>query len=197
MNSSTLQILFFSGIPIGIFLLVVGIKMLRKFFSSQNTVMEIPLSDKTMDFEIIKQGRYAVWVKAPVFQKNHLDKVKLQLYNKDKQEYIKLWHIFVRPQSNNGSAGQLKYLFFRAEAGNYRAEIVEGSNICKTLIFIEKLMLILTLVYSRFKEADMNKCFFQVRENTPPLYGLRGTLTTVLGGVSILVGIVFSVIPLD
>ena len=154
--------------------------------------MEISLSDKSMDFEITKSGRYAIWVKAPVFKRNHLDKVKINIYNQDKQKYIKLWKNIVAPQSSNGSVGQMKYLFFKAEAGNYTAELSKGTQ----LRILERILWAVLFVLFRvlLEEADINKCFFQVRENTPPLYGLFGTLTTIVGGVSIMSGFVLGIL---
>ena len=86
-----LKILFFVCIPIGIWLLIVGIKMVYKVFNTK-ILAEIRMSDESVNFEITKSGSYAIWVKAPVFQKNYLDEVKIKIYNQDKQEYKKLWY---------------------------------------------------------------------------------------------------------
>jgi hypothetical protein len=189
MNLQVLQILFFSCIPIGIFLFVKGIKMVRKF-SNKNILMEMRLSDNSMDFAITKSGRYAVWVKAPVCKRNHLDKVKINIYNQNKQKYLKLWKNIFATQSNNGSVGQSKYLSFKAQAGNYKAELSEGTQ----LRIIERMLWVIYQPILRLKEADINECFFQVRENTSPFYGLLSVLTIILGVGSAIAGFVLGLL---
>ena len=174
MNLITFKILFFICIPIGIFLLVAGIKIVYKVFNAK-VIVETQMSEESASFEITKSGNYSIWIKAPVFRTNHLDKIKPKIYNQDNQKYIKLRYNFLRSQftrSNNGSVGQLKLLTFKAEKGNYQLELVEGSSIH---IPFEK------QIDSVFKEADIAKCFIQVRENTPTFYGLSGVLLIVLG----------------
>lgn len=189
MPPQTFQIvLLYVSIPLGIFLLVKGIKMVRKVLA-QDILMEMPMSKKTIDFEIQESGQYAVWVKVPVLKFNHLDKIKIAIYNKDTEKYVTLWKKVIGVKSNDGSVAQGKFLTFTVEAGNYKAELLEGTQ----LILLERFIWLFNGWWYKliFKEADIDKCFFQVRKDTPPLYGLRTTLTTVLGGVIILVSIVF------
>ena len=118
---------------------------------------EIQMSEESVNFEIAEPGSYSVWVKAPVFQKNYLDKIKVKIYNQDDKEYVKLQYTIFGTQSNNGSVGQMKFLTFKAKAGHYKIELVEGSN----LPFWQKhLGAVLPLKY-----ADINNCLFQIRKN--------------------------------
>ena len=175
MNLIILKILFFICIPIGIFLLVAGIKLVYKVFNTK-VIVETQMSEEGVSFEITKSGNYSIWIKAPIFRTNHLDKIKPKIYNQDNQKYIKLRYNFLRSQytrSNNGSVGQMKLLTFKAEKGNYQLELVEGSSLH---IPFEK-----QIVSSVLKEADIAKCFIQVREDTPSFYGLSGVLLIVLG----------------
>ncbi len=179
-----LKILFFTCIPIGIFLLVVGIKRVHRVF---NTAMlaEVRMSEESVDFEIAEAGRYAIWVKAPAFQANHLDRIRPAIYNSDKRQEIELQHNFLRPRSNNGSTGQLKLFTFRAEAGSYTMKLVEGSSL---------LIPLQGLAGSMLKEADTANCLFQVRKTTPPLYGLSGVLLIVLGAGGSIAGFVLGLL---
>ena len=185
MNLAILQILFFVCIPIGIGLLIVGIKMIYKVFNT-NILAEIRMSAESVNFEITKSGSYAIWVKAPVFQRNYLDKVKIKIYNQDKQEYKELWYNIFSTQSNNGSVGKMKFLTFNAEAGNYKAELSEGTNLWTTERILARALPV--------KEADINNCFFQVRENTSWYYGLSGILLIVLGAGGSMAGFVLGLL---
>jgi len=159
--------------------------MVYRVFNT-NILAEINLSDESVNFEITKSGSYAIWIKAPVFQKNYLDKVKVKIYNQDKNEYVKLQYNIFSTQSNNGSVGNMKLLTFKAEAGNYKMELVEGSN----LPFWQKASgAILPAQY-----ADINKCFSQVRENTPWYYGLSGILMIIIGAGSAIAGFVLGLL---
>ena len=73
MNLIILKILFFIYIPIGIFLLVAGIKMVYKVFNTK-VIVETQMSEETVSFEITKSGNYSIWIKAPIFRTNHLEK---------------------------------------------------------------------------------------------------------------------------
>ncbi len=176
MNPMVLKILFFTCIPIGIFLLVVGIKRVYRVFNTA-TLAEIRMSEESVDFEIAEAGRYSVWAKAPAFKYNHLDRIRPAIYNRDNRQKIELIHNFLGAKSNNGSTGELKLFSFRAEAGKYTMKPAEGSSLLIPLQGRTAPML---------KEADLSDCLFLVRKNTPPLYGLSGVLSIVLGvGASI------------
>ena len=188
MNLAVLRILFFACIPIGIWLFIKGIKMVHKVFNT-NILAEIKLSDENVSFEITKSGKYAIWIKAPAYQKNYLDKIKVVIYNQDRQQYMNLQYNFLSSQftrSNNGSNGKMKLLTFKAEAGNYKMELVEGSH----LDIIQKgVGAILPTKY-----ADINKCFFQVRETTSWYYGFLGVLAIIFGIGSAIAGFVLGLL---
>ncbi|MCL1937284.1 MAG: hypothetical protein FWF52_02675 [Candidatus Azobacteroides sp.] len=177
MNLIVLKSLFFTCIPVGIFLLIAGIKKVRMMFN-MDILAEIRLSDHCEKFEIPKSGIYAIWIKAPAYQKNHLDKVKIKIYDEDRKEYKKLRNILFQPSSVNLSGiGKAKIFTFKAEKGNYKAELEKSSSI----FLFKKLATNLPL-----KEADLQNCFFQIRENKSFFYGLFSVLMIVIGvGISI------------
>jgi len=80
----------------------------------------------------------------------------------------------------------MKFLTFNAEAGNYKAELSEGTNLWITQRILGKAL--------PAKEADINNCFFQVRENTSWYYGLFGVLTIILGAGSAIAGFVLGLL---
>ncbi len=191
-----IKVLFFSCIPLGICLLIIGIRRLRKFFNTKILAETRMLAGETVSFELEKPERIAVWIKAPLRKLNYLDRVKITVYNQDKQEYVKLCYKFFQVRFNGFSEGRVKRYFFWAEAGNYKVEIVEGSS----LLFIEKLMgnLLkfspLFFLFLSIKRADVNNCFFQVRENKAPFYGFFSILMTVLGAAGIIVGFILGIL---
>ena len=188
MNLITFKILFFICIPIGIFLLVAGIKRVYRVFNSK-VIVGTQMLVKSVSFEITKSGNYAIWIKAPIFRTNHLDKIKPKIYNQDNQKYIKLQYNFFSSQytrSNNGSVGQMKLFTFKAEKGNYQLELVESSSLY--LQFQKQ------IVGTVLKEADIAKCVIQVRENTPSFYGLSGVLLIVLGAGGSIAGFVLGLL---
>lgn len=183
MDLTLLRTLFFLGGAVGIFLVVVGARRIYRVFNTR-ILAQIPMSVESVDFKIQTSGNYSVWIKAPLFQTNHLDKIKPRIYNQDRQRDVPLQYNFFTSQYTRQSGlknGHLKLYTFKAEQGNYKLETTAGSSLH---IPFEK-----EILKTFLSEANITKCFFQVRENMPPLYGLFGTLMTVFGGVSIFLGL--------
>jgi len=60
-----MQILLFSLIPVGIILLFISLKLVKKTFSG-NIILEIPYSLKSSELIIKERGVYAIWHKIPL-----------------------------------------------------------------------------------------------------------------------------------
>jgi hypothetical protein len=177
-----LKILFFACIPVGIFLLIKGIKMALKAFNTK-IFAEIKLSETSKDFEITQSGSFEIQIKAPAFKKSHLDKLKPAIYNRDKNAYISLHRSIVRSHSNSLSGiATLKLFTFEAAAGNYKVEITEGSSLLPLEGGLQKFLPI--------KEANLSDCAFQIRESIPVLRLVAGILLTIAGGMISIGGLV-------
>jgi len=133
-----LKCLFVLCIPVGIFLLVMSIKLLLYVFNAK-LLTEIHYTESAKTLTITKSGRYAIWVKAPAYKYNHLDKITINISDY-RQESLNLRSVFPRAEKVNGSNSMAKIFTFFANEGTYELKIVKGSSV-NTL---EKIMLYLT-----------------------------------------------------
>ncbi len=70
-----IRVLFFCLVPIGIYLLVVSIGLVRKGFGGK-IIVELPFATRRVNFSIPKPGSYSIWQKAPLLQKVPVDAFK-------------------------------------------------------------------------------------------------------------------------
>ena len=47
--------------------------MVYKVFNTK-VIVETQMSEESVSFEITKSGNYSIWIKAPIFRTNHLEK---------------------------------------------------------------------------------------------------------------------------
>lgn len=61
------RIFFFCLMPIGVYILIKGIKLIRGSFNGK-LISETPYSQKIANFSVEEKGIYAVWQKGPIFK---------------------------------------------------------------------------------------------------------------------------------
>jgi hypothetical protein len=161
MTITLFRILFFCLVPIGIFILVKTIRMLKKLFTGQ-VIAEIPFTQKEVVFKINTKGIYALWQKGQLYRRTPVDKFRLRLVRDPAGEEVVLQPSFFRPYINGFDTGRMEMNRFSAESGSYRLTIAEGPDVS----LFEK------LVFRLFpaKPVDYNQYFIQVRESLPLYY---------------------------
>ena len=185
MNATVFQVFFFLLIPVGVFILIKSIKLVRKTFSGA-VILEIPYSRKSSVFEITKSGVYSIWHKGQIFRKAPLNQFKPQIHNDITKEEIKLTPSVFRLNSNNGYTGRMELFRFTAPAGKFKLDLTEGSS----------LSLIDRGIYRLFplRMVDVENYFIQVRESQPIYYLLIGIILMALAGFLIIGGLVFGIL---
>lgn len=174
-----LRIVLFCLIPVGIFLLIKTIRMLKKTFNGK-VMAEIPFTQKETTFNLPEKGVYAIWQKGQLFRKTPVDKFEIHLSRESDGEGIALTTSLLRPNMNGFETGRMEMKRFYAESGNYKLILRESSeNSSFEQVFSDLFPA---------KMVDYDKYFIQVRESGPayqmflaiPLFLLSGFM--IIGG---------------
>lgn len=174
-----LRIVLFCLIPVGIFLLIKTIRMLKKTFNGK-VMAEIPFTQKESTFNLPESGVYAIWQKGQLFRKTPVDKFEMQLSRESDGAGVALTTSLLRPNMNGFETGRMEMKRFYAETGNYKLILRESSeNSSFEQVFSDLFPA---------KMVDYDKYFIQVRESGPayqmflavPLFLLSGFL--IIGG---------------
>ncbi len=155
------RIAFFCLVPIGIFVLVKTIQLLKHVFSG-DILVEIPFTQKETVFKITKPGVYAIWQKGQLFQRTPIDKFKLELTIEPSGEEVALPKSFFSPHLNSMDTARMEMNRFSADSNTYKLRITEGTSV--TLFEKQFSKLFPT------KNLDYAKYFIQVRESRPVYY---------------------------
>lgn len=99
MKTEIIQTLLFCAVPLGIVLLINGIKLLKKKISSP-IIIELPYQQNTETFKINESGKYAIWHIGDLFKKNHVNQFKPDIANMDTGEKIQLQYSVLRTHVN-------------------------------------------------------------------------------------------------
>jgi len=167
-----IQILFFCLIPIGIFILIKAIQLLKKAFNGK-IVLEIPYLQQGGRFSVTNAGNFSIWQKGPMFKRTPIDKFKLYIYEVSTKEELKLHFSLLRPHTNNFSTGRMELYRFYAPIGNYKIKFREGSNVSKLESLVGNIIPI--------QSVDLTKYFIEIRESQSQLMTFLAIPMVLLG----------------
>ncbi|MGJ1286119.1 hypothetical protein ACR79P_09740 [Sphingobacterium spiritivorum] len=173
MTLLSLQILFFCLIPIGVFILIRGIQLIRKTFNGK-IVLEIPYVQKAGTFAVTKAGNFSVWQKGEIFKRTPVDKFRLHICEKSENQEIKLNPSLLRPQTNDFSTGRMELYRFYAPVGSYSVELNEGNTVSNFESAVTNAI--------PLPSADLSKYSIQIRES-------QSLIATIVAIPMILLGI--------
>ena len=185
MSKTVIQLFFFCLIPVGIFILIRAIRLVKKSFNG-DIILEIPFSGKISDFEITKPGVYSIWHKGQIFRKAPLHLFKPSVRNSISSEEIALIPSVFRPNTNNGRTGRTELFRFSAAAGKYQLKLMEGSSITQFEQAISNLF--------PLKTVDLANYFIQIRESQPLYYVVIGIFLLAPAGFLIIGGLVSGIL---
>jgi len=185
MNLTLIRILFFCLIPIGIFILIKAIQLLRKTFNGK-VVLEIPYLQNGGQFSVTKAGYFSVWQKGQMFKRTPIDKFKLYIFEELTKEAIKLRFSLLRPQTNNFSTGRIELYRFYAPIGNYKIEFREGSNISKLESLVGNII--------PLQSVDLSKYFIEIRESQSQIITFLAIPMLLLGFFGTVGGLVLGLL---
>jgi len=180
-NITLCRILCFCLVPVGIYILVKTIRMLKGVFSGE-VIAEIPFTQKEIVFNLTRPGIYAIWQKGQLFRRTPVDKFKLELIKVPSGEKVSLPKSFFSPYLNGMDTGRMEMNRFSAESGSYRLSIVAGTSVS----VFEKIVLSLLPA----KPVDYSQYFLQIRESRPVYYILAAIPLFALSALLIIGGLV-------
>jgi hypothetical protein len=180
MQPTLFRILMFSMVPIGIFLLVKVIRMLKKTFNGK-IIAEIPFQQKTSTFELVEPGHYAIWQKGQLFRKTPIGDFKLQIQD-ESGIIVRLKPTWFNVHKSGWDMGRTELKKFTAAAGKYTLAVLDqpSGN------FLQKILKDTLPV----KPLDQDQYFIQIRESQPVYYLLIAIPLFTLSGFLIIVGLV-------
>jgi hypothetical protein len=179
------RILFFCLIPVGVFLLIKGIGLIRKFLKS-DILLEIPYLQKNGRFSVDKAGRFSIWQKGSLMRKTPVDQFRPYVYNDITNEAIRLRFSLMRLQVNDFSVGRMEICTFFASPGNYRLELREGSGVSKLESLLAKVV--------PLASVDLTKYFIQVRTAQSSVFIFWAIPVILLGAFGIIGGLVLGLL---
>jgi hypothetical protein len=180
-----IRILFFCLVPIGIYLLIISIGLVRKGFGGE-IIVEIPFTTRRANFTIPKPGSYSIWQQAPLFHKVPIDAFRPVITHQSTGEKVMLSASLSRASSSDGSVGRMKLFTFLARAGDHTLELTEGSSISALESIVVKAI--------PAREVTARQYFIQVREDPPSYYSIVGIPLIVVSGLFIIGGFVLGIL---
>jgi len=175
------RILFFCLVPLGVFILIKTIRMLKGVFNGE-VIAEIPFTQKEVTFNITRPGVYAIWQKGQLFRRTPVDKFQLKLNIVPSGDNVPLPKSFFSPYLNSLDTGRMEMNRFSAVSGNYRLSIVEGNSVS----LFEKI----AIHFIPAKPVDYSQYFIQVRESRPIYYITASIPIFILAAFCIIGGLV-------
>jgi hypothetical protein len=127
MNIALIRVLFALLVPIGIFLLVKGIKLLLKFTGAK-TLLKIPIYQGLASFTVNKDGKYAIWQSGRKLQRVPITMKSPVITNQQTGNRIGIYNTLSRVYVNDGSNGRIQVFTFTANAGTYNLELPEATS---------------------------------------------------------------------
>lgn len=181
-----IRIMLFCCIPAGIFILVKGIKLIRRSFYGP-MFLELSYLQGTGQFTLIEEGDYSVWHKAPLLRRVPIDKYRPHIYNDLTNEEVSLSPSYLGMQANGFDQGRLELFTFSAGPGNYTLMLKEGSS-------ISGLQKMIANFIPQPDGTDLSKHFIQVRKTQPKLLAFLAIPIIVLGAGGIIGGFVLGLL---
>ena len=186
MNIVTIKILIFCLVPIGLMLLYLSVKSLRRLLFGAMAI-ELPYLNKTASFHVNEVGKYSIWHKGVLLQKVPVTQFKPIIKHVETGEIIALKSSVFRPSVNGfDKARVLLYHFNLLDKGKYNIELAEGSSVSKLEKFISKLV--------PLKEANLSQYTIQIRKSQPFYITMVSILFTIFSGLMIIGGFVLSLL---
>ncbi|MGH8819213.1 MAG: hypothetical protein ACREX5_21635 [Achromobacter pestifer] len=182
MDLTLTRVLLFGLSLAGVPLLVFAVRLITGAFA-EKILAEVPYTKKEASFSIVTPGIYAIWQKAPLFNKTPIGEFRPEVRSSQSDQPLTLRPSLMRQSVNNGLTGRMELFKFFAPAGDYRIALVEGSSVSKIELALSKLLPI-------GKTAAPADYFLQVTKARSPFVLLSGIFLTLIAAGSILGGLV-------
>lgn len=185
MSITLIRILLVCCIPVGIFILIKGIKLIRGGFNGE-LLQEMSYQQGITEFTIQHSGYFSIWQRSPLLTRTPVDRFKPIIEDINTQQQIDVNPAYLGARTNGFSEGRMEVFTFSAPAGKYLLKIVEGNNLSVIQIAIASII--------PLGSIDLSKHFLQIRKSQSSLLTLAAIPVILLGAFGIIGGFVFAIL---
>lgn len=171
-----LKYLLFLLVPVGIYLIVIGIKKVRGFAKAK-MIYEILVRSIDGSFTLEDGGKYDIWLSGKKYSASPIYNLNIKLKNNATGKFMQLYPDFFRTTANSFKDVRVKLYTFGAESGSYNISLSDRVETRENII--------------NNRGIDYSKFSIQIRENVKVLNIFLGVLGIVLGLMAIDVGLAF------
>ena len=171
-----LKYLLFLLVPVGIYLVVIGIKKVR-LFAKAKMIYEMPVSLIDGSFRLEDGGKYDIWLSGKKYSVSPIYNLDIKLKNNATGEFVILYLDFFRTTASSFKDVRVKLYTFGAETGSYNISLTDRAEERDNII--------------NNRGIDYKKFSIQIRENVQGLNIFLGALCIILGVMAIDAGLIF------
>ncbi len=182
MHHLFLRILSCLLVLLGIFALLMGIRILRRTLGTK-IAFEAPAGQQTRTFSLMVAATYAVWQKGIFFGRDPDTQVQLTIRHEKTGERLPLTPSPGRIRVNTGSHSRVLLYSFFAAPGNYTLEAVESGMQAGTVSVASRLL--------SKKRTGSRDTSIQIRDYQPGYHVVFGILLLLIGFFAVIGGVVF------
>ena len=168
--------LLFLLVPVGIYLVVIGIKKVR-LFAKAKMIYEIPVSSIDGSFRLEDGGKYDIWLCGKKYSVSPMYNLDIKLKNNATGKFVILYPDFFKTTASSFKDVRVKLYTFDAETGSYNISLTDSVEERENII--------------NNRGIDYKKFSIQIRENVNTATIFLGVLGIILGFMAIDVGLVF------
>lgn len=180
-----MQILLFCLIPVGAIILLFPVRSLKRTFSGE-IILEIPYTRKSSELIIMETGYYTIWHLGTAFTKAPLSEFRPEITERSTGSRIRLIPSLFRPNVTGFKTARMELFRFKAAAGNYTLNLVEGSSVSGIENTITELI--------PARKVDPGKYLIQVRKSQPRISVFISIFLIAISGFCIIGGLVLGVL---
>ena len=184
MTITLLRILFYGLIPMGVFILIMAIRQLRKSFFGK-ILVEIPFTKREAEIDIVDSGDYGIWQKGKLLKRTLFNQFDLQLVNTATGHVISLHNSLFAPHVNGFGTGRIEWKRFNAPNGRYSLRLTEHSSHSVSRGIFSALM--------SNNPVDYSQYWLQVRESQSAFYMIIAIPMFILSIACIFGGLVLAI----
>jgi hypothetical protein len=184
MKITLLRILFYGLMPMGVFILIMAIRQLRKSFFGK-ILVEIPFTQREAEIDIVDSGDYGIWQKGKLLKRTLFNRFDLQFVNVATGHAISLHNSFFAPHVNGFDTGRIEWKRFHAPIGRYHLRLIEQSSHTVSRGILS--------VFMSNNPVDYSQYWLQVRESQPAIFLIIAIPMIILSLACIFGGLVLAI----
>ena len=163
-------------VPVGIYLMVIGIKKVR-LFAKAKMIYEMPVSSIDGSFRLEDVGKYDIWLSGKKYSISPIYNLDIKLKNNATGEFVILYPDFFRTTASSFKDVRVKLYTFGAESGSYNISLTDRVEERENII--------------NNRGIDYRKFSIQIRENVKTATIFVGVWGIILGLMAIHFGLAF------